>query len=77
VRPGYQEFVVQPTFDDRVPDAATTLKTPFGMIAAGWRRESGGVVVEVSAPALAEGQIVLPDGSSIAVPAGQTVIATY
>jgi len=77
VRPGYQEFVVQPTFDDRVPDAATTLKTPFGMIAAGWRRESGGVVVEVSAPALAEGQIVLPDGSSIAVPAGQTVIANY
>lgn len=75
-RPGYQEFVVQPTFDDRVPDAATTLKTPFGTIAAGWRREGDAVVVEVTAPALASGLIVLPDGREITVPSGQTIVAT-
>ena len=75
-RPGYQEFVVQPTLDDRVPDAAVTLESPFGRIAAGWRREGGSVVVEVSAPLLASGQIVLPDGREIDVPSGQTVTVT-
>jgi alpha-L-rhamnosidase len=75
-RPGYQEFVVQPTFDDRVPDAATTLKTPFGTIAAGWRREGDAIVVEVTAPALASGLIVLPDGRAVQVPSGQTITAT-
>jgi alpha-L-rhamnosidase len=76
IRPGYQEFVVQPTFDDRVPDAATTLETPFGRIAAGWRREAGSLLIEVTAPALASGLIVLPDGREIAVPSGQTIVAT-
>jgi alpha-L-rhamnosidase len=76
IRPGYQEFVVQPTFDDRVPDAATTLDTPFGRIAAGWRREAGSILIEVTAPALASGFISLPDGREIAVPSGQTIVAT-
>ena len=75
-RPGYQEFVVEPTFDDRVPDAATTLRTPFGEIAAGWRREAGSIAIEVTAPELASGLIRLPDGREIAVPSGQTVTAT-
>jgi alpha-L-rhamnosidase len=77
VRPGYQEFVVQPTFDDRVPDAATTLETPFGRIAAGWRREAGSILIEVTAPALASGLISLPDGREIAVPSGQTIVASF
>jgi alpha-L-rhamnosidase len=75
-RPGYQEFVVQPTFDDRVPDVATTLKTPFGTIATGWRREGDAILVEVTAPALASGLIVLPDGREVQVPSGQTITAT-
>ncbi len=72
-RPGYQEFIVEPTFDDRVPDAATSLRTPFGQISAGWRREKGAIVVEVTAPALATGLIRLPDGREIAVPSGETI----
>ena len=75
-RPGYQEFVVEPTFDDRVPDAATSYLSPFGKISAGWRRESDAIVVEVTAPALASGLIRLPDGREVAVPSGQTVSAT-
>jgi alpha-L-rhamnosidase len=77
VRPGYQEFVVEPVFDDRVPDAATTLETPFGKIAAGWRREEGSILVEVTAPLLATGLILLPDGREIAVPSGQSIVASF
>lgn len=77
LRPGYQEFAIEPTFDDRVPDAATSLKTPFGLISAGWRREGDAIVVEATSPALASGIIRLPDGREIPVPSGQTVSATH
>ena len=76
VRPGYEEFVVEPVFDDRVPDAATSFASPFGLITAGWRREGESVVVEVSAPALASGSIRLANGDYLPVPAGQTVVVT-
>jgi alpha-L-rhamnosidase len=76
VRPGYQEFVVEPVFDDRVPDAATSFNSPFGLIAAGWRREAGSIVVEVTAPALASGSIRLSNGDYLPVPAGATVVVT-
>lgn len=75
-RPGYQEFVVQPTFDDRVPDAATTFQSPFGKISAGWHREGDAILVEVTAPTLATGLIRLPDGRELPVLSGQTVTAT-
>jgi alpha-L-rhamnosidase len=75
-RPGYQEFVVEPFLDDRVPDAATSFDSPFGLISAGWRREGDRVLVEVSAPALASGAIRLANGQYLPVPAGQTVVVT-
>jgi alpha-L-rhamnosidase len=77
LRPGYQEFLVEPIFDDRVPDAATSLESPFGEISAGWRREGGSILVEVTAPALASGLIRLPDGREIAVPSGKTIVANF
>lgn len=77
VRPGYQEFVVAPTFDHRIPDVATTLESPFGAISAGWRWEADSIIVEVTAPHLAYGLIRLPDGREVPVPSGQTIVATY
>jgi alpha-L-rhamnosidase len=77
VRPGYQEFVVEPVFDDRVPDAATSFDSPFGLISAGWRREGESIVIEVSAPALASGLIRLPDGREITVPSGEVIVTNY
>jgi alpha-L-rhamnosidase len=75
VRPGYQEFVVEPVFDDRVPDAATSFDSPFGRISAGWRREGESIVIEVSAPELASGSILVA-GKSVLVPSGQTITLT-
>lgn len=77
VRPGYQEFVVEPYFDDRIPDAATSYQSPFGLISAGWRRDGNAIVVEVTAPSLASGLIRLPDGREMAVPSGQTIVANF
>jgi len=76
IRPGYQEFVVEPTIDHRIPDAATSFESPFGLISVGWRREGAAVVVEVTAPAMASGAIRLTNGQYLPVPAGQTVVTT-
>jgi alpha-L-rhamnosidase len=65
--PGYETFVVEPYFDDRVPDASVRLDTPFGVISAGWRRQANDVVVEVSVQGEASGSVKLPGGRVLPV----------
>jgi alpha-L-rhamnosidase len=73
--PGYKTFEVKPILGGGLSFANATLDSPHGLIAAGWRIENGELTVEVTAPAGASGQIVMPDSSVVAVPQATSVIA--
>jgi alpha-L-rhamnosidase len=73
--PGYKTFEVKPILGGGLSFANATLDSPHGLIAVGWRIENGELTVEVTAPAGASGQIVMPDSSVVAVPQATSVIA--
>ncbi|MGC9452195.1 MAG: family 78 glycoside hydrolase catalytic domain [Oceanipulchritudo sp.] len=63
-RPGGRRFLVRPVFLDALDHAEGEWTGPCGRIASAWRRESGGLRLEVTVPAGAAALLSLPDASS-------------
>lgn len=60
--PGYKHFFVRPLLAPQLDRARAELDTPYGRAAAGWSREGGRVVLEVTVPSNASATIEFPDG---------------
>jgi len=68
--PGYRRLSVRPQPLAGLDHASATLATAYGTARAGWHRQGDNVVVEVTVPANAEADVVLPDGSQHSVGSG-------
>ena len=73
-RPGYEHVVFRPTAGGSLRSAAAHRETERGRVACSWTLEGGRMLVEVTVPPGASGEVHLPDGSIRHVVSGTTSI---
>ena len=74
-RPGYAEIVVQPSFPSRLDGLCAVRATPRGDVKVAWRREGGGVRLEVVAPPYVPATLSVPGRAPVALSAGRNELA--
>lgn len=72
--PGYAELLLKPTPGPGLDWARGSLETPHGLVVCGWRREGDEFVVEATVPEGVPATLVLPDGTSQSVSAGEHTV---
>ena len=65
--PGFKKARIAPLPNDQLGYARASVRTPYGMLASGWKYEDGLLTVEVEVPFNAEAEIVLPYAEGAAV----------
>lgn len=68
---GYKKFAVRPLPGGGLTWARVSVRTPYGMAAAGWKAESGRFILDVEVPVSAECEITMPDGTVCTVGSGK------
>jgi len=69
-RPGYARILFRPRPGGSLTAAAAHLDTPYGRAASGWTRAAGELVVTITVPPNAEGEVHLPAATAEAVTEG-------
>lgn len=70
-KPGYKEFVLQPTVGGTLTHASCALKTGYGMIESSWKRDGTQVIYCFQVPANTRAHIILPGQAEQIVGSGK------
>ena len=74
--PGYRTFQVKPLPGGGLTSASATLDSPYGRIVSSWQTDVEGFHLQVLVPGGTTAEVVLPDGTSTTVAAGQHAWST-
>ncbi len=67
---GYRRFLVKPVPGGGLTRACAWTETPYGRVQAEWEIKNGQMLVKVTVPVGAEGELVLPDGERMILTSG-------
>jgi alpha-L-rhamnosidase len=60
IKPGYKEILIQPHPAKKLEYSKASLESPYGMIASGWERKDGKIIITIKIPANTKARILLP-----------------
>jgi alpha-L-rhamnosidase len=58
--PGYKHLKIQPQPTKKLNYANATFESPYGIVASGWERKDGKIIVRVTIPANTKATVILP-----------------
>jgi alpha-L-rhamnosidase len=61
--PGYKYILIQPHPSDKLTYSRASFESSYGIIASGWERKEGKIIIKVKIPANTSATIILPTGS--------------
>jgi len=59
-KPGYKQILIQPSFSDSLSYAKASFESSYGLIASGWERKDGKMIVSIRIPANTTALVTLP-----------------
>ncbi len=75
-RPGFGHVLITPDFVEGLDHISATYRSVRGLVASGWKREGGKVVLTVTLPENTDGTVLVRGADPVEIPAGTTVL-TY